>query len=57
MNLEKIQQYIDMKRLIVKDNTPLTMRDLMESGLFNYSSVGDGIKLLAKVYFIILIIF
>ena len=46
-----------MKRLIVKDNTPLTMRDLMESGLFNYSSVGDGIKLLAKVYFIILIIF
>lgn len=46
LNLEKIQQFIDMGRLIPKSGEIITIRDLIECGLI--SSVKDGVKLLAK---------
>jgi hypothetical protein len=47
LNLNKIQQFIDMGRLKVKENEMLTMRDLLESGII--SRVKEGVKILAKV--------
>jgi large subunit ribosomal protein L15 len=46
VNLDKLQRWIDMGRLVPKENEMLTMRDFVESGLItNYK---DGVKLLAK---------
>ncbi|KAG7369670.1 50S ribosomal protein L15 [Nitzschia inconspicua] len=50
INLGTIQDYIDMGRLVVPDNSnvALTMKDLLDAGLCTASSVKHGIKLLAK---------
>mmetsp|Transcript_24140 Transcript_24140/g.39413 ORF Transcript_24140/g.39413 Transcript_24140/m.39413 type:complete len:192 (+) Transcript_24140:886-1461(+) len=51
VNLGTIQDYIDMGRLVVPENnnsTPLTMKDLLDAGIFTASSVKEGVKLLAK---------
>jgi hypothetical protein len=47
LNLDKVQEYINMGRLVVKKDTFTTMRDLYNVGLI--SRIKDGIKLLAKV--------
>ena len=46
INLDRIQQWIDMGRLIPKSTTWITMRDLLASGIV--SNVKDGIKILAR---------
>lgn len=45
LSLQRIQEFIDMGRLSVKEKDLITMRDLYAAGLV--SSVEDGIKLLA----------
>eukprot|EP01035_Chromulina_nebulosa_P020725 gene20725-26869_t len=45
LNLYKIQQFIDMGRLIVKPNELITVRDLLESGII--SNAKEGVKILA----------
>jgi large subunit ribosomal protein L15 len=46
LNLDKLQRWIDMGRIVPKENEMLTMRDFVNSGLItNYK---DGVKLLAK---------
>ena len=47
VNLGKLQDFIDMGRLVPKEDKMVTMRDLYESGII--SNVRDGVKLLAKV--------
>ncbi|KAJ1421553.1 ribosomal protein L18e/L15P [Ochromonadaceae sp. CCMP2298] len=46
LNLCKVQQFIDMGRLVPKNNAMVTMRELYAVGLV--SQVREGIKLLAK---------
>lgn len=46
VNLDKLQRWIDMGRLVPKENEMLTMRDFLESGLI--SKYKDGVKLLAR---------
>lgn len=46
VNLERIQEFIDMKRLVPKEKEMVTMKDLVYCGLV--SNPKDGIKLLAK---------
>jgi len=46
VNLEKIQEFIDMKRLVPKEKELITMKDLVYCGLV--SRAKDGIKLLAR---------
>lgn len=47
VNLDKVQEYINMGRLVPKEGQFTTMRDLYNVGLV--SKVKDGIKLLARV--------
>ena len=47
VNVDKIQEFIDMGKLIPKSNEMITMRDLLASGVI--SKVREGIKLLGKV--------
>lgn len=51
VNLGKIQEYIEMKRLVPKEKDFITIRDLYECGIIHH--VRDGVKLLAhgKEYF------
>eukprot|EP00602_Paraphysomonas_sp_CaronLab_P010386 CAMPEP_0185024596 /NCGR_PEP_ID=MMETSP1103-20130426/7733_1 /TAXON_ID=36769 /ORGANISM="Paraphysomonas bandaiensis, Strain Caron Lab Isolate" /LENGTH=252 /DNA_ID=CAMNT_0027557611 /DNA_START=122 /DNA_END=880 /DNA_ORIENTATION=+ len=46
LNLDKVQDFIDMGRLVPKENQLLTLRDLYVAGLIN--KVDDGVKLLSK---------
>ena len=46
LNLDKLQRWIDMGRLVPKENEMITMRDFLEAGLI--SRAKDGVKLLAK---------
>lgn len=45
LNIETLQNYIDMKR--VSPESIITLRDLMEAGMFKPSAVKNGVKLLA----------
>ena len=47
VSLTKIQEFIDMGRLKVKENEMITMRDLYMAGIA--TGIDDGIKLLAGV--------
>ncbi len=47
VNVGKIQEYVDMKRLVPKEKDVITIRDLYECGLVH--NVRDGVKLLASV--------
>ena len=47
VNLEKIQEFIELGRLVPSDSQMITIRDLLTSGVI--SDVQDGVKLLAKV--------
>ena len=48
VNVGTIQDYIDMKRLIPKeDGSPWTMKDLVDCGMMKSNSIVSGIKLLA----------
>jgi len=47
INLEKIQEFVTMRRLTPKPNELLTMKDLLLSGLF--TNPMDGVKILGKV--------
>jgi ribosomal protein L15 len=47
VNLDKLQLFVDMGRLVLSDKQSLTARDLLKCGLV--TQVRDGIKLLAKV--------
>lgn len=46
LNLDKIQHFISMGRLIPKENELITMRDLLASGII--SQVKEGVKVLAS---------
>ena len=46
LNIGTLQDYIDMKR--VSTDGTITLRDLMEAGMFKPNSVKHGVKLLAK---------
>ena len=46
MNVDTLQEYIIMGRLIPKENGLITMRDLLASGVVN--RVNEGIKLLGR---------
>jgi large subunit ribosomal protein L15 len=51
INVGTLQDYIDMGRLIVTEKNktqPFTMKDLVEAGITNNTSIKHGIKLLAK---------
>jgi hypothetical protein len=47
VSLTKIQEFIDMGRLKVKENEMITMHDLYMAGVA--TGIDDGIKLLAGV--------
>ena len=47
VNLGKIQDFIDRKRLIIPENGMITMRDLVLCGLVK--NPHDGIKIIAGV--------
>ena len=51
--MDKLQDYIDMGRIVPKEKSFVTMRDLHLSGLI--SNVKEGVKLLADVIIIIII--
>ena len=53
VNLGKIQEYIDMKRLVPKEKDFITIRDLYQCGLIH--NIRDGVKLLAHVSFFYII--
>jgi len=46
VNLKDLQLYINMGRIKVEEDKPITMRHLVLSGLV--SRIGDGVKLLGK---------
>lgn len=46
INVGKIQDFIDMGRLILKKNEPITIKDVVESGMLKANSIPFGIKLL-----------
>jgi large subunit ribosomal protein L15 len=46
INLGTLQMYIDMGR--IDPNKPITMRELMEAGLFKANAVQNGVKLLSN---------
>lgn len=47
MNLNKIQEFIDMGRLVPNPTGFMTIRDLLASGLI--TNARSGVKVLAKV--------
>ena len=47
LNLDTIQQFIVMGRLIPKPNGFITIRDLLECGII--SQLKDGVKILSNV--------
>ncbi len=53
VNLGKIQEYIDMKRLVPKEKDFVTIRDLYKCGLIH--NIRDGVKLLAHVSYIYIV--
>jgi hypothetical protein len=55
VSLTKIQEFIDMGRLKVKENEMITMRDLYMAGIA--TGIDDGIKLLAGVRCCVVIFF
>ena len=46
INVGKIQDFIDMGRLPYKKDVPLTMKDLVESGMLKSNAIKFGVKLL-----------
>ena len=47
VNLDKLQNFVSMGRIIPKENGMITMRDLLHCGLI--SQVQDGVKILSNV--------
>ena len=47
VNLDKLQNFVSMGRIIPKENGMITMRDLLHCGLI--SQIQDGVKILSNV--------
>ena len=47
VNLDKLQSFVSMGRIIPKENGMITMRDLLHCGLI--SQIQDGVKILSNV--------
>ena len=48
MHIGEVQNWVDMGRLTVPPNRLLTMKDLVDAGLFKANKIKHGIKLLAR---------